>query len=268
MSETIYFKTYYIITKITAKITNLSPLRVGAGKGQKIGEPDLPIIRTPDEKAVIPGSSLKGVVRNNLARFSNLDSEKDLPYVFGGDIKEKMPIGSSLMFNDFVSKNKIETVERAHININLATGGVKKLFQVEYVPEGNEFLGSVLGRNISLSEISGIIYFIRNLLNLGIVRIGGFKSRGYGLVNFEIDKIEVLLPSSNIKYKTKINIKGKEREIEVTANKNEITENNKYKFKVEKINDNTFMTMYTLNKESFYSVGEEVLKEWQTTTSA
>lgn len=268
-NSSIYFKTYYIITKISAKITNLSPLRIGAGKGQKIGEPDLPILRTPDGHAVIPGSSLKGIVRNNLARFLMLDADKDLSYAFGGNINEEdMPIGSSLIFNDFVSNKIIDTYERSHIRIDLATGGVKNLFQVEYVPQGNEFYGSIVGRNISISDISGIIYMISNLLNLGIIRVGGFKSRGYGIVKLDVDNVQILLPTANVKYKTKIRVKGGEREINIIVNQNEIIENNKYRFKIEKVDNNLFMNSYILNKESFNSVGMEVVKEWQETTHA
>jgi CRISPR-associated protein Csm3 len=109
---------------------------------------------------------------------------------------------------------------------------------------------------------------ISNLLNLGIIRVGGFKSRGYGIVKLDVENVQVLLPSTNVKYKTKIGIKGGEREINITVNQNEIIENNKYKFKIEKVDNNLFMNSYILNKDSFISVGKEVVKEWQATTHA
>ena len=257
-NEVIHFRSYYIITRIEASIRNLTPLRVGAGKGYRIGEPDLPIVRTPDKRAVIPGSSLKGVFRNNLARFLNLDVEKDLSYAFGsgGD----NPLGSSLLFSDFVTEKPVETVERAHIRIDLRTGGTQNLFQVEYVPENNVFKGLIIGRNIPLTDLSAMVSVITKLLNLGVVRVGGFKSRGYGIVNFDIDKIQVMLPSEELTYKTELGIKRRgAREIRIKVEGDKLVENGKG-FLVKPVSDMQFFKVYEIDKNSFYSVGDEVLK--------
>jgi len=44
-------------------LLNTEPLRVGKGAGE-LGEVDLPVIKLPDGKPYIPGSSLKGVLRS------------------------------------------------------------------------------------------------------------------------------------------------------------------------------------------------------------
>jgi len=259
LDEAINFKTYYLLTKIIAKIKNLSPLRVGAGKGIRIGESDLPIIRTADRRAVVPGSSLKGVFRNNIARFLNWDVEKELNYVFGGS---DPPIGSSIIFSDFVSEQAIENVERTHIRINLRTGGVRNMFQAEYAPEDNVFIGSMMGRNIPLSDLAIMISLVTKLMNFGIVRIGGFKSRGYGLVSFDIDRIQVILPSDDLRYTTKLGFtKGGEREVRIKVEKDQLKENDKHIFSSKLASDSQLFKVYEIDKTSFYSVGDGLLQE-------
>ncbi|ARM74593.1 RAMP superfamily CRISPR-associated protein [Acidianus manzaensis] len=264
-----FFYSYYLLTEINLSITNKSPLRVGAGKGNTIGEPDLPILRTPDRRAVIPGSTMKGVVRNNIARMLKIETE-NLSCVFGGEVKEEnkgnkqsIHVGSSVIFSDFVTDKVIESTERAHIQINLQTGGVRNLFSVEYVPENNTFKGKIVGRNIPLPTLSGIVYITSFLLNSGIVRVGGFKSRGYGLVNLSIDSVEVSLPSKSFNYKTKITLSEKEEEVSVNAGEKELSvkEDKEYKFKVEGMNED-FLYKVKLNPGEFLNVGKAVSEGW------
>jgi CRISPR/Cas system CSM-associated protein Csm3 (group 7 of RAMP superfamily) len=56
-----YLGTY---TEIEIVVVNETPLRVGSGRGEGLGEADLPIVRGGDRKPFIPGSSLKGVFRS------------------------------------------------------------------------------------------------------------------------------------------------------------------------------------------------------------
>jgi len=56
-------------------LLNTEPLRVGKGAGE-LGEVDLPVIKLPDGKPYIPGSSLKGVLRSTaevIARSEGLE---------------------------------------------------------------------------------------------------------------------------------------------------------------------------------------------------
>ncbi|PSN82211.1 hypothetical protein B9Q02_11995 [Candidatus Marsarchaeota G1 archaeon BE_D] len=45
---------------------NESPLRIGAGRGAKLGQVDLPVLKDAKERPYIPGSSLKGVMRSTV----------------------------------------------------------------------------------------------------------------------------------------------------------------------------------------------------------
>jgi CRISPR/Cas system CSM-associated protein Csm3 (group 7 of RAMP superfamily) len=56
-----YLNTY---TEVEAVIVNEAPLRVGSGRGEGLGEADLPVVRGRDGVPFIPGSSLKGVLRS------------------------------------------------------------------------------------------------------------------------------------------------------------------------------------------------------------
>lgn len=68
------FKNRYFIT---ADIVMERPLHIGRGASIEPTGTDLPIIKTPDGKPYIPGSSIKGVVRSELERIlRTLDSQK------------------------------------------------------------------------------------------------------------------------------------------------------------------------------------------------
>jgi len=56
-----YLNTY---TEVEAVVINEVPLRVGSGRGEGLGEADLPVVKGKDELPFIPGSSLKGVLRS------------------------------------------------------------------------------------------------------------------------------------------------------------------------------------------------------------
>jgi CRISPR/Cas system CSM-associated protein Csm3 (group 7 of RAMP superfamily) len=56
-----YIRTY---VEIEAVVVNETPLRVGSGRGEGLGEVDLPIVKDSNGLPFIPGSSLKGVFRS------------------------------------------------------------------------------------------------------------------------------------------------------------------------------------------------------------
>ncbi|AWR98081.1 hypothetical protein DFR86_11405 [Acidianus sulfidivorans JP7] len=263
-NEKIFFKTYYILTKIEAKITNDSPLRVGAGKGERFDEPDLPILRTPDRRAVIPGSSLKGIFRNNLAKYLKINTNLD--FVFGGSKTiGDQALGSAILFSDFVTKNAIDVYERSHIEINLARGSVNHLFSVEYVPENNVFEGSIISRNLPLSDLSGIIFIIKTLMDTGLVRVGGFKSRGYGVVRFDINKVKVYMPSSSVNFKTELGVKGGVKDVSISKQGDMLDENG-MKFKIIQGSEqekNSLFCVYNIEVNSFYEIGRSVVEKWR-----
>ena len=57
---------------LNCKLTTLEPVRVGIGRVVgKVAEVDLPILENKRGKPVIPGSTLKGVLRSHLTRLLN-----------------------------------------------------------------------------------------------------------------------------------------------------------------------------------------------------
>jgi len=78
------------------------------------------------------------------------------------------------------------------IAINRRTGAVHggALFIVEYIEPGAKFIFSILSRNLpnyALGLISSVLLMVRD----GLVRLGGFKTRGFGIVGVKDIKISV-----------------------------------------------------------------------------
>lgn len=76
------------------------------------------------------------------------------------------------------------------IAINRKSGSVKggALYTVEFVMPGIYFSGDLYFRNLPNYAI-GLILTVIDSINAGIVRIGGFKSRGFGRVNITVSSI-------------------------------------------------------------------------------
>ena len=73
---------------------------------------------------------------------------------------------------------------RTGIAINRRTGAVDQLYQVEYVESGARFRFSIGTTNLPNYAL-GLLAKVMRMLNDGWVRIGGFKTRGFGEVRVE-----------------------------------------------------------------------------------
>jgi len=73
---------------------------------------------------------------------------------------------------------------RTGIAINRRTGAVDQLYQVEYVEPGARFRFSIRTTNLPNYAL-GLLAKVMRMLNDGWVRIGGFKTRGFGEVRVE-----------------------------------------------------------------------------------
>ena len=224
-------------TKITGYITNVEPLRIGAGKVDKLGSPiDLPVIKVSYmgvELPCIPGSSLKGVFRahaealaraRGLAVCSGLAKETcmDKKQVNGRALREHIEIllkqGKSseaieafastacLMCKvfgapsyaskvDFSDAYPLDTEgniipyrlgERTGIAIDRRTGAVygKALYRVQYVEPGAKFKLRISSYNLPNYAL-GLLASVLKLVDSGLAKIGGFKTRGFGSVKIE-----------------------------------------------------------------------------------
>jgi len=183
-----------------AKIVAKTPLRVGKGKEMEVAESDLPIIKNSEEIPMIPGSTLKGFFRANAERIlMNIvpkQAELMTRRIFGS--KEKKESASAIFFYDLKAKASNYKLEnRKHIKINPETCGVDNLFEAECVMDGGVFEGQLATtRNLSPTYI-GIIQPVIELASLGISRLGGFKSRGYGSVDITINKLTLIIPGKS-----------------------------------------------------------------------
>lgn len=197
------FRKYVLLGSLAGRIETRTPLRIGKGKAEKVTEADLPIIKSHLGIPIIPGSSLKGFFRGNAYRLLLSMTSEEKSYlvekfvddVFGGMGEGKH--ASLMLFYD-IRAEKFDVDIRKHIKINPETGGVQNLFEVEYVSENSVFKGRMVSfRNVSPAILS-ILEPISELPNLGIARLGGFKSRGYGVVKIYFEKLELILPGISI----------------------------------------------------------------------
>ncbi|MEM2865488.1 MAG: RAMP superfamily CRISPR-associated protein [Candidatus Bathyarchaeia archaeon] len=192
------FKSYEILYRLGVKLETLLPLRIGIGREDRVTEPDAPVIKDAYNRPVIPGSTLKGFFRANSERILNsfLDEDK-VRNIIEGIFGDPNHHASCIFFGDLKAV-KAELDARKHIMINPETGAVQRLFEVEFVKEGAIFQGeSLTARNISPCLL-GLLYAVKTLTNEQLLRIGGFKSRGYGAVKMEFDKISIIFPGVHV----------------------------------------------------------------------
>ena len=196
------FESYKLITKLNGKITTKSPMRIGVGRGLEVLESDLPIVKNAKGSPVIPGSSLKGFFRSNLQRilymkFDGNSVESLLNEIFGG--KENGEHASSILFHELEAEaNKYKIAERKHIAIDPEKGSVKNLFDAECVMDGSTFSRCLLtARNLSPKGLA-LFKAVIDATNLGLTKLGGFKSRGYGSIEIKLDELKFILPGKSV----------------------------------------------------------------------
>ncbi|MEM2363680.1 MAG: CRISPR-associated RAMP protein Csx7 [Candidatus Nezhaarchaeales archaeon] len=208
------FDECFVSYTIRAVLTNETPLSIGSGKGLPIGGIDNPIVRLGD-KPIIPGSSIKGVLRSEAERYAKLRGwpvcdvvshptfeieekrkrrENYRPCivcrVFGGPT-----IASHIVFLNATPRSyRIET--RTRVSICRLTGASYpgKLFDIEYITPGSEFDWNMIIEgydlvNESSDEVELINYLIKKFVNRGFY-IGRGRSYGHGLVRMKVEKVE------------------------------------------------------------------------------
>jgi CRISPR-associated RAMP protein (TIGR02581 family) len=213
-----------VITTITGKLVNETPLRIGKGKSQNFTDvTDNPII-TRDGKPFIPGSSIKGALRSlaeayaaskgwkviypydeTSDEFKNLsDEEKD------EEIKESI---TSMLFGSQRAASRIYVFDaminpksnykknlRTMISINRVFGSqqVGNLYTLDFIEPGAEFDFRMDIYNIDLrgeqdegkkKAIEVITFLLKTLTKEGIM-LGNRKSTGFGLV--KLKNIEII----------------------------------------------------------------------------
>ncbi len=201
------------IIDVTGVLINETPLRIGRGRGEWLGElVDNPIVRLlPDKTPFIPGSSLKGVLRSWAERIAR---GRGLPCLEPWEIKdgEEIPFtpieaifGSQriashvTVFDSLPLDKSIRTEVRTGVSIDRVFGTAFPglLYTVEYVPPHYKWsfrmriynIDIVDGEKDSRGVVAGIIQELIGLLKEG-VQIGGRKSVGAGLIKLVDAKAE------------------------------------------------------------------------------
>ncbi len=142
-----------------------------------------------EERYVIPGSTIKGVLRHYLQDYYNF-SDNDAGILFGripryGDRSPAQK--SKVKFNDaFADPTTIRTAVRNSTKINpLNQGAVKGSLNNMEAVEAGVFKASFSIRNFSNREISSLLKALLDI-NTGAVRFGGRVSRGFGQMKLGI----------------------------------------------------------------------------------
>ncbi len=208
------------VYEIKGTLMNITPLAVGSGRNSPMGTLDNPIVRDESGLPLIPGSTLKGVLRSEAERYARslgervcdiLDPKGDegeltwqerkgedecepcvICRIFGGPT-----IASHVTFMDArLSGRPPEKVSetRTRVAINRVTGGHhhEKLFDIEYVVPGHEFSFKMRVEGINLEEDcvrARILRYILRLLSEGRIQVGGGRSIGFGFVKLKIADI-------------------------------------------------------------------------------
>lgn len=196
-------------------------------------------INTPYGRTVyIPGSSLKGPFRNHASTILKGIGKNVCLLEKGNDCKELLnkdksalenyktacyacrmfgstEFASIVRFEDFFpyklnaspeEKSKaVEAIEkysyvRHGVKINRKTGSAssRALFDAEAIV-GGEFFGTLVMKNPEIWQVAMIFKVIEDM-NLGLQKIGGMKSRGFGKVKIDIESVEVETFSDNITF--------------------------------------------------------------------
>lgn len=214
------FDSLKVVYDIKGRLVNETPLRVGLGRSEEPGSPtDLPLIRISwkdgREVPYIPGSSLKGVLRNHVERLAaaiygpeavhppfdtrraeeEYEEDRICPVcgIFGS-----VKVASHLVVKDSLPLNSPALVLKPGIGINRDFGGVQPgigPFYEEYVSPGVEWSLNMKITNILIEDDSGedprprLLRLLISSLGRGELQVGGRKSVGAGVVSLRDLKV-------------------------------------------------------------------------------
>jgi CRISPR-associated RAMP protein (TIGR02581 family) len=198
-------------------LENMGPVRVGVGKEPSLeATVDLAFLRIPIGNfsvPYIPGSSLKGTFRNFAA---TLVTQKG-GYVCPDNgcmqkLKEKFAEKGCLLCKIFGSQgfrglvsffDAYPTNERGDIyipeigirtgiKIGRKTGAIagRAKYDVEYIEPGAKFRLQIWSLNLPTYAL-GLLSKVLVFLNRGEVKVGGFKSRGFGQVKVTVQRFGI-----------------------------------------------------------------------------
>lgn len=202
------------------RLTCRTGLHIGAGKSAELVGSDLPVLRDAAGRPLVPGSSLRGILRSGLEAlsqeidFSAFASEpggtpaertpehlsrmwgklSTIQKMFGytaSDKREKDEVGSAfgsrLQISDAVCSIEVPVELRDGVAISretrTASGSAK--FDLEVVPAETTFLGHIRFKNPLDYEL-GMLAQALWMLDQGMLLLGGKSARGLGWVQVEV----------------------------------------------------------------------------------
>lgn len=157
--------------------------------------PDSMNIRNAAREYIVPGSSLKGAVRNQMERIASyLGNAEVVAATFGrtGDTRDN-GIAGNIVFRDTVVGNREDNdraKNRSRIHLDKFTGGVMYggLFQEKNVSGAVEFSILIQDRNHPDSSCGLLLMALRDMA-AGMMSVGGGYNVGKGII--DVDRIEV-----------------------------------------------------------------------------
>lgn len=204
------------------RITCRTGLHIGAGKSADLAGSDLPVMRDGSGRPLIPGSSLRGVLRAGIESFSEslrlnsvLSRAEDPPpglppdfvdgwtklklvdRLFGAAAQKagEFSYGSRLQISDGLCTEDVAVELRDGVGIDrerrTAAQGVK--YDLEVVPAGTRFLGRIRFKNPADYEL-GLLAQALWMLDQGLLLLGGKSARGLGWIQVEVTSPRQLDP--------------------------------------------------------------------------
>lgn len=192
-------------------IKTKSDLHIGGHGNTLPAEVDNQVLKNNNDFPIIPGSSLKGVLRTEMERLLtgiSIDvcsvpdvcrspKRKDVEecpvcILFGG-----AELAGSVRIKDATANNK-RTLIRDGVAIERKTRKAKSgaKYDFEAVPQGTEFYGEVTIENLDIDENKnaklGAFLSLVDFFNACSGSIGHAISRGFGQINIEIDNFRVI----------------------------------------------------------------------------
>lgn len=204
------------IVRFDLRLACRTGLHIGAGKSGDLVGSDLPVMRDAAGWPLIPGSSLRGVLRatiESLSRSLDLDRARPKPddaesqededrgsqlelewrewglaeRLFGrvAQDRESLSYGSRLHISDLLCETAggtpvaVELRDGVAISRELRTAAGSAKFDLEVVPAGTAFKGRVRLTNPADFEV-GLLAQALWMLDQGLVLLGGKSARGLG----------------------------------------------------------------------------------------
>ena len=209
------------VTTFDLRLTCHTGLHIGAGKNPSLVGSDLPVMRDSAGQPLIPGSSLRGVLRasaTSLLEGLGISTESPPPPPNPGpNAGSPPPTLSSAwkrwswierLFGRIGGKNDLSFASRVHFSdlrcqapgpvavelrdgvgidreIRTASNSVK--YNLEVVPAGTVFQGRVRLKNTSDADL-GLIGQTLWMLDEGLITLGGKSARGLGWMEVRVSE--------------------------------------------------------------------------------